>query len=62
MERPKMRAARLRKGWRLVDLERATGILRTRLAQIERGDVEPREDEAVRIYRAIGITSEVKTQ
>ncbi len=55
MARPSpLRLARIASGFRLIDVQRKTGIHESRLSRIERGEVEPRETEIGRLLRLYG--------
>lgn len=45
-----LRLARLASGYRLIDVQRQTGIHETRLSRIERGDVHARREELDRLW------------
>lgn len=59
MGRPStLRLERLRRGWRLQDLYRQTGIPASSISRIERGEQEPRADQVARLAAALQIDEE----
>lgn len=50
--------ARKRKGLRLLDLEKRSGVARSVLSRIETGKIEPSFRKVVKIARVLGISLE----